>query len=114
VRDRTELKIANVRYIEEVATDGEYRGGELPAWQINLVGDEQAVVYVGALSGKIRAVRTQPWRWFDFLWSLHIMDYEEREDFNHLLIQVMASLSLLTVLSGLALFLSTQRWPVKR
>ena len=65
--------------------------------------------YVGLASGRVRAVRTDAWRWFDFLWSLHIMDYEEREDFNHLLIQVLAVMGLATVLSGLTLFALTTR-----
>lgn len=38
------------------------------------------------------------------------MDYEEREDFNHLLIQVLATMGLITVISGLTLFFMTQRW----
>jgi hypothetical protein len=60
------------------------------------------------MSGRIRAVRTDAWRWFDFLWSLHIMDYETRDNFNHLLIQFLSALGLLTVLSGLALFVTTE------
>jgi hypothetical protein len=110
VMARTSAPITKVQYINEVLVDGEYRGGELPAWRVSLAGSEDASVYVGALSGKIRAVRTNTWRIFDFLWSLHIMDYEKRENFNHLLIQFMAVIGLITVLSGLALFFATQRW----
>ena len=35
------------------------------------------------------------------------MDYETRDNFNHLLIQFLSVLGLLTVLSGLALFFTT-------
>lgn len=109
VQQRSSLPITALEYVEEVSGDDEYRGGELPAWRVSLAGNEDASVYVGALSGKIRAVRTNTWRIFDFLWSLHIMDYEDRENFNHVLIQFMAVIGLITVLSGLALFFATLR-----
>ena len=73
-----------------------------------------AAIYVGRRTGRIRAVRTDSWRLFDFLWSLHIMDYEEREDFNHLLIQALAIISLITVISGLILFFTTLRFQSKQ
>lgn len=115
VRSRTRHEISTAELVEQVAVDSEYRGGELPAWRLTLE-EEAAAIYVGRQSGRIRAVRTDAWRWFDFLWSLHIMDYEEREDFNHTLIQVLAILGLATVLSGLILFFATQRWrkPARR
>ena len=106
---RTSQEITGIALVTGTTPDGEYRGGELPAWRVTLA-EENAAVYVGQHSGRIRAVRTDAWRLFDFLWSLHIMDYEAREDFNHLLIQVLAILGLITVLSGLALFFVTQRW----
>ena len=106
---RTSHAIITTVRIDEVPDDSEYRGGELPAWKITIDRDD-AALYVGTTTGRIRAVRTEAWRWFDYLWSLHIMDYEEREDFNHLLIQVLATMGLITVISGLALFFMTQRW----
>lgn len=109
VAARSDTKVRDVEYVERVEIDSEYRGGELPAWRLTLEGDENAALYVGTQTGRIRAVRTDAWRWFDLLWSLHIMDYEAREDFNHLLIQVMAVLGLVTVISGLVLFFLTLR-----
>ncbi|MGB0691960.1 MAG: PepSY domain-containing protein [Pseudomonadales bacterium] len=109
VAERSEAPIREVEYVEQVPVDSEYRGGELPAWRVTIAGDENAALYVGTQTGRIRAVRTDAWRWFDLLWSLHIMDYEAREDFNHLLIQAMAGLGLVTVMSGLALFFLTLR-----
>ena len=109
VAERSEAPIRAVEYVEQVSVDSEYRGGELPAWRVTIAGDENAALYVGTQTGRIRAVRTDAWRWFDLLWSLHIMDYEAREDFNHFLIQAMAGLGLVTVISGLALFFLTLR-----
>ena len=107
IRARTRLEPISAMKLEETAPDHEFRGGPLPVWQVQ-TDVENARFYVEPVSGRIRAVRTDAWRWFDFLWSLHIMDYETRDNFNHLLIQFLSVLGLLTVLSGLALFVTTE------
>lgn len=82
----------------------EYRGRPLPAWRVELEDDSRTVVYVDASTGDVTARRNSLWRVYDFLWSLHIMDYRGREDFNHPLLIGAALLGLLTVLSGTALW----------
>ncbi|MCC7540676.1 MAG: peptidase M4, partial [Deltaproteobacteria bacterium] len=57
----------------------EYRGKPVPAWCVALDDGAGTRVYVDALSGKVTARRNDLWRVYDFLWSLHIMDYGERE-----------------------------------
>ena len=47
------------------------------------------------------ARRNDWWRLFDFVWMLHIMDYETRDDFNHPLLIATAATALLFVVSGL-------------
>ena len=58
------------------------------------------------------ARRSDLWRTYDFLWSLHIMDYRGRESFHHPLLIVAASVGMLTVVSGAALWLVrlARRW----
>jgi hypothetical protein len=46
------------------------------------------VAYVDAQSGIFKKVRHESWRWFDFLWMGHTMDYQGRDDFNNLLLRV--------------------------
>ena len=108
VSRRLDRKVEVATWMTEAGPHSEYRGGELPAWAVEF--DDNVTVYVGATSGRIRAVRTNEWRIFDFLWMLHIMDYEAREDFNHLLIQTLSVLGLITVITGLILFFMTQTW----
>ncbi len=49
-------------------------------------------------------------RLYDFLWSLHIMDYKERDNFNHPLVIVAASFAMLLTLSGIiVLFMKLRR-----
>lgn len=89
----------------------EYRDRPLPAWRVRLADDAATVVYVDAVTGEVTARRNDVWRVYDFLWSLHIMDYRGRESFNHPLLIAAASLGMLTVASGAALWgLRAARW----
>jgi uncharacterized iron-regulated membrane protein len=69
------------------------------------------VVYVDATTGDVTARRNEDWRTYDFFWSLHIMDYRGREDFNHWLIRGAAMLAMGTVLTGtILLVVRASRW----
>ncbi|QLC25110.1 hypothetical protein HFP57_08785 [Parasphingopyxis algicola] len=70
-----------------------------PAWQARF-GDSHHV-YVDAETGDVLAVRTRFWRAFDFMWGLHIMDLQQREDTSHPILIVSAALALLMVVLGL-------------
>ncbi|MDZ4762118.1 MAG: PepSY domain-containing protein [Alphaproteobacteria bacterium] len=74
-----------------------------PSWAAHFAGRGNPVIYVNAANGRVGPVRTDLWRTYDFLWSLHIMDYRTRENFNHPLIIAAAVLALTTVLFGVAL-----------
>jgi hypothetical protein len=82
----------------------EYRG-PLPVWQVTFNDPEGLRIYVSPTTGKVVARRTSTWRVYDFLWSLHIMDYREHEDFNHpLLMAFAAGLLVLTLTGGVLLW----------
>ena len=66
-------------------------------------------LYVSVEHGLVTARRNDRWRLFDFLWMLHIMDYQNRDNFNTLLLQAVSALGLVTVLSGFFLFSVTLR-----
>ena len=78
----------------------EYKG-EIPAWKINY--QNGLSVYIGAKSGEVITRRTNLWRFYDTLWSLHIMDWKNHESFNHNFIRIVAGLAFLTVIFGIAL-----------
>ena len=44
-----------------------------------------------------------------FLWMLHIMDFDTRDDFNHPLLQIAAALGLIIALSGVVFWAMTTR-----
>jgi PepSY-associated TM region len=73
----------------------------MPAWQVVL--KDGTHVYVGQHSGKIEAVRTRWWRTFDFMWGLHILDPQTREDSSHPLLILLAALSVIGALLGCVL-----------
>ena len=79
----------------------EVRGRALPLWRIDTGDDLETRIYVSPQSGEVVARRNRLWRIFDFVWMLHIMDYEQRSDFNHPLLVGFAFTTLLFVLSGL-------------
>ena len=90
----------------------EYRG-PLPVWQVQFNDPEGLRLYVSPTTGKVVARRTNTWRVYDFLWSLHIMDYREHEDFNHPLLMAFAAGLLVLTLTGCVLlwrrFVSARR-----
>lgn len=77
----------------------EYRSA-LPVWQVRFNDPDDTRLYVSPVAGKVVARRSQTWRIYDFLWSLHIMDYRGRDDFNHPLIVIAATLALVMSLTG--------------
>jgi PepSY-associated TM region len=93
----------------------EYRGA-LPVWRLDFDDAEQLSVYVEADTGRVAARRSNLWRAFDVMWALHIMDYREREDFNHPLLVAVTALALLMTLAGLVLLVIRlqYRWSTKR
>ena len=70
----------------------------LPVWQVALADGTN--VYVGTETGQIEAVRTRWWRTFDFVWGLHIMDLQTREDTHHPILIFFALLSVIGALFG--------------
>jgi uncharacterized iron-regulated membrane protein len=82
----------------------EFRGNPLPAYRVVLDHAKQPHIYVSAVTGDVVKRRNRPWRIFDFFWMLHIMDYGQRDDFNHPLLTAMSILAILTSASGLLLW----------
>lgn len=74
---------------------------ERPAWGIKFA--DGANVYIDADTGSLLAIRSGQWRAFDFMWGLHIMDLQTREDTSHPLLIGFAAIAAISVLVGLIL-----------
>ena len=82
----------------------------VPLWQAKFGDSGNTALYFSPRTGNLLATRHTYWRVFDFLWMLHIMDYEQRADVNNMLLRVAASVGLLFMLSGVwLLFYSFRR-----
>jgi len=95
-----EPEIASVDYFEEPTWEYRRTGH---AWRISFADGEGTRVYVSPETGLVTAHRNNAWRFYDFFWMLHIMDYQERENFNNPLVITAALFALVTVLAGLVL-----------
>lgn len=74
-----------------------------PLWQVQFADSDNSIFYLDPATGAVLRVRTDGWRWFDFFWMLHIMDYDERSNFNNPLLISTAAASLVFTLTGLLL-----------
>ncbi|MFL2700823.1 MAG: PepSY domain-containing protein [Gammaproteobacteria bacterium] len=100
---KTTLNPLEAILIEDVKPGSEYRGA-LPAYKVKTDSKDKINVYVGYMTGDISSIRSDSWRIWDLMWSLHIMDYRERDNINNILLKFLSVLALITSLSGITLF----------
>jgi uncharacterized iron-regulated membrane protein len=81
------------------------REHELPVWQIDFADEKRSSYYVSGTTGELLERRNDSWRWWDFFWMLHNMDYAKRTSFNHpLIIMVGCAMAWLAVTGFWLLF----------
>lgn len=85
----------------EADKPGEVQGQPLPLWRVDFNDSLETSLYLHPNTGGLATRRHRFWRWFDFLWSLHIMDYRERSDVNNWLLRIASVLGTTSVISGL-------------
>jgi uncharacterized iron-regulated membrane protein len=95
--------VESVTLLEGVAPS-EFRDEPMPVYRVILDHPKRPHLYVSPVTGDVLKRRNENWRWFDFFWMLHIMDYRDRTDFNHWLLTSMSVLAILTSASGLGLW----------
>ena len=100
---KTTLNPIEAILIKDVKPGSEYRGS-LPAYKVKTDTKDKINVYVGYMTGDISSIRSDSWRIWDLMWSLHIMDYKERDNINNILLKVLSILALVTSISGITLF----------
>ncbi|MFY0630020.1 MAG: PepSY domain-containing protein [Flavobacteriaceae bacterium] len=101
---KEDLEVVSIDKVSETGKHHEYREKLLPAYVISYKTDDNLKAYVSVTDGKFQTVRHRNWRWFDFLWMTHTMDYEGRDNFNTLVLRIFSLLGLITVLSGFLLW----------
>lgn len=96
--------IEKIEYLSTVGSHHEYRGKPLPAWAVTFKDPANTTAYISAELGTFQSVRHNQWRIFDFLWMLHTMDYQSRDNFGNVLLKAFSIFGLFTILSGFVLF----------
>jgi hypothetical protein len=97
-------RVTGVEAVPDGRKVGELRR-PMQAFAVRFDDPEDSVFYVDAGTGELAAVRTGRWRLFDLMWGLHIMDWRQREDFNHPLLIAAAALGLASVSGGAGLLM---------
>ena len=92
----------------------EIQARALPLWRVEFDDWLDTTLYIHPDTGALVTRRHRFWRWFDFFWMLHIMDYEQRTDVNNTLLRVTSAVSLIGVASGIWLIcFSFRRRPAR-
>jgi len=106
---RKDLAVKDISLIDSVGKKDEYRGKPLPVYVISYNDPKDVKAYVSLKDGAFQTVRHRDWRWYDFLWMTHIMDYDGREIFNNWPLRIFSLMGLITVISGFLLWFITSR-----
>ena len=87
----------------ELITDvpGEIRGRKPPLWRVEFDNWNRPTFYLSPVTGELLSRRHELWRVFDFVWMLHIMDYDERENVNNPLLRIFTWGAVFMALSGI-------------
>jgi hypothetical protein len=80
---------------------------ERAAWGVTF--SDGAHVYIDADTGDLLAIRSQQWQVFDFMWGLHIMDLETREETSHPVLIIFAALATISIFLALILLPISRR-----
>ncbi|MDH3351851.1 MAG: hypothetical protein OEM51_09900 [Gammaproteobacteria bacterium] len=88
----------------------ELQARALPLWRVDFDDVWNSSFYIDPNSGLFTTRRHSLWRIFDFMWMLHIMDYDERADINNTVLRLFSIFGTLLGLSGVwLLFYSFNR-----
>ncbi|HEY1146937.1 MAG TPA: PepSY domain-containing protein [Pseudoduganella sp.] len=102
-----EGNLKGIRLLHQLPQEVASRKG--PLWRADFDDEFGSALYISPSTGEVVAKRHTMWRVFDFLWMLHIMDYDTRSDVNNSLLRTASAAGVLFALSGLWLLWFTVR-----
>lgn len=96
-------QIGAVNYVTEAPR--ELNPSHLPVWRVDFKDRLNTTLYFSADTGELVTRRFVWWRVFDFMWMLHIMDYQDRSDITKPWLQGLSALSIAFVATGFVLLI---------
>ncbi|GAA0276296.1 hypothetical protein GCM10009127_16220 [Alteraurantiacibacter aestuarii] len=81
------------------------------SWQAHFADGTN--IYIHNSTGQLLAVRSSWWRVYDFMWGLHIMDLQTREDTSHPVLIIFALLGVIGSLLGCVLMFRRRKAKVR-
>jgi hypothetical protein len=100
-------KVVKVEYLTKAPLELQTR--PVPIWRVEFEGAWRPTLYISPQTGELVTRRHDLWRTFDFVWMLHIMDYDDRQDVNNILLRVFTWLAFGGVATGAWLLLYSFR-----
>jgi hypothetical protein len=94
-----EGRLGEIRLLQQLPREVATR--KAPLWRADFDDQSGSSLYVSPSTGEVVAQRHTLWRVYDFLWMLHIMDYDKRADVNNTLLRAASVAGTLFALSGL-------------
>ncbi|MFN9926897.1 MAG: PepSY domain-containing protein [Phenylobacterium sp.] len=91
------------------ASTHETRDMTRPVWRVAFDDADNTALFVSRATGEVLGAKTDAWRLWDIAWMLHIMNYGDRQSFNHPLIVTVATAVTWLALSGCILLLRSFR-----
>ena len=102
-------QIKQIEYLTTTNGHHEYREQPLPAFAITFEQPSNTTVYVSSALGTVQKFRNNKWRIFDFLWMMHTMDYQSRDNISNWLLRAFSIFGLFTISSGFVLFFVSRK-----
>lgn len=85
-----------------------------PAYEVSFDTWDNLHFYIQASTGEVITKRHSLWHIFDWMWRLHIMDYDDGENIHNYLLQIVAIIGLVSIIFGVVLLWSRRRFLKKK
>lgn len=79
----------------------ELGGRNRSVWRVDFDASFNPSFYFSPNTAELLRKRSDLWRMFDFLWTLHIMDYQDGEDSHNTLLLIASIVAILLITSGI-------------
>ncbi len=106
-------KVKQVEYLTSTNGHHEYREQPLPAFAVTFEHPSNTTVYVASELGTVQKFRNNKGRIFDFLWMLHTMDYQNRDNLSNWLLRAFSIFGLFTIATGFTLFFVSRKKTIR-